>query len=441
MKTLLNPSFVSVIFAQVASLFGDAVLRFALPLYVLNLTGSAALMGAVAAAAWIPYIVLTPIGGVAADRVNKRRIMAVLDTLLAATCAAYLALDGVIDLIGLSICALIILYAAQSVYQPTVQAAVPFIVPRDSIVRATAIVSQISALSGLVGPVLGGLLFGLFGIEPVVLVSGVAFAASAVLIVVFVRIPRDAIERSNVGVVRTVANDIAESFAFLRHDRPVILKLIFLVAGINVSLTAFILIGAPVIVTQILGLPNQYMGFAEGAMALGGLAGGISVGVFARRLKLDRAPLFLLVAAVSLLPIAVILGVSMDAFVAYGILLASLFVAMACATMFSIQSISFVQLETPGHLVGKVIALIMSLANCAQPVGQLIYGGLFDALRGNLVPVALGTALIAFVIGAITFRVLKRGLAELPADAAGSVGGDGENASEDVTEERLPVNA
>lgn len=441
MKTLLNPSFISVIFAQVASLFGDAVLRFALPLYVLNLTGSAALMGAVAAAAWIPYIVLTPIGGVAADRVNKRRIMAVLDTLLAVTCAAYLAFDGVIDLIGLSICALIILYAAQSVYQPTVQAAVPFIVPRDSIVRATAIVSQISALSGLVGPVLGGLLFGLFGIEPVVLVSGVAFAASAVLIVVFVRIPRDAIERSNVGVVRTVVNDIAESFAFLRHDRPVILKLIFLVAGINVSLTAFILIGAPVIVTQILGLPNQYMGFAEGAMALGGLAGGISVGVFARRLKLDRAPLFLLVAAVALLPIAVILGVSMDAFVAYGILLASLFVAMACATMFSIQSISFVQLETPGHLVGKVIALIMSLANCAQPVGQLIYGGLFDALRGNLVPVALGTALIAFVIGAITFRVLKRGLAELPADAAGSVGGDGENASEDVAEERLPVNA
>lgn len=441
MKTLLNPSFVSVIFAQVASLFGDAVLRFALPLYVLNLTGSAALMGAVAAAAWIPYIVLTPIGGVAADRVNKRRIMAVLDTLLAVTCAAYLALDGVIDLIGLSICALVILYAAQSVYQPTVQAAVPFIVTRDSIVRATAIVSQISALSGLVGPVLGGLLFGLFGIEPVVLVSGVAFAASAVLIVVFVRIPRDAIERSNVGVVRTVVNDIAESFAFLRHDRPVILKLIFLVAGINVSLTAFILIGAPVIVTQILGLPNQYMGFAEGAMALGGLAGGISVGVFARRLKLDRAPLFLLVAAVVLLPIAVILGVSMDAFAAYGILLASLFVAMACATMFSIQSISFVQLETPGHLVGKVIALIMSLANCAQPVGQLIYGGLFDALRGNLVPVALGTALIAFVIGAITFRVLKRGLAELPADATGSVGDDGENASEDVAEERLPVNA
>ena len=418
MKTLLNPSFVSVIVAQIASLFGDAVLRFALPLYVLNLTGSAALMGIVAACAWIPYIALTPIGGVAADRVNKRRIMAVLDVILAVTCAAYLALDGVIDLIGLSICTLIVLYAAQSVYQPTVQAAVPFIVPRDGIVRATAIVSQISALSGLVGPVLGGLLFGLFGIEPVVLVAGAAFALSAVLIVVFVRIPRDAIERSNVGVVRTVMGDIAESFAFLRHERTVILKVIFLVAGINLTLTAFILIGAPVIITQILGLPNQYMGFAEGALALGGLAGGVSVGVLAQRLKLERAPLFLLIAAVALVPIAVVLGVTMDVMVAYGILVASLFVCMGCATMFSIQAISFVQLETPGHLVGKVIALTMSLANCAQPVGQLIYGGLFDALRGNLVPVAIATAVAAFVIGLITFRVLKNGLRDLNVSGA-----------------------
>ncbi len=382
MDKLLNRSFVSIVIVQIASLFGDAVLRFALPLYVLNVTGSAALMGAVSAAAWLPYLVLTPIGGVAADRVNKRRIMAALDTLLALTCAAFLALDGTVDLVGLCICALIVLYAAQSVYQPTVQAAVPFVAPREGIVRATAIVSQISALSGLVGPVIGGLVFGLFGIEPVVAVAGAAFAVSAVLIVCVVRIPFQRAERSQ-GVLRMVAGDIAESFAFLRGERPVILKTILLVAGINLTLSAFIIIGAPVTVTQILGLPNQFMGFAEGALALGGLTGGILVGVLAKRLTLRQAPVFLFVAAVALLPIAVVLGAPLDPLVAYGVLVASLFVCMACATMFSIQGISFIQLETPAHLVGKVIALAMSLANCAQPVGQLVYGGLFDALRGK----------------------------------------------------------
>lgn len=422
MRNLFNRSFVSVIIVQIASLFGDAVLRFALPLYVLNLTGSAALMGAVAAAAWLPYIVLTPIGGVAADRVNKRRIMAVLDVLLALTCAAYLMLEGVIDLVGLSICALIVLYAAQSIYQPTVQAAVPFIVPRDSVVRATAIVSQISALSGLVGPVVGGLVFGLFGIEPVVVVSGIAFALSAVLIMLFVRIPHERVERTE-GIVRTVVDDIAESFTFLRRERPIILKVILLVAGINVTMTAFIIIGAPVIVTQILGLPNQFMGFAEGALALGGLTGGILVGVLANRLHLRQAPVFIMVASLALVPVAVVLGASMDVMAAYALLLAGLFVCMACASMFSIQAISFIQLETPGHLVGKVIALAMALANCAQPVGQLVYGALFDALRGDLVPVALGTAAISLFIAGLTYRTLKRGLSAGNAlDVRGLVG-------------------
>ncbi|MEG2477518.1 MFS transporter [Gordonibacter sp.] len=422
MRNLFNRSFVSVIIVQIASLFGDAVLRFALPLYVLNLTGSAALMGAVAAAAWLPYIVLTPIGGVAADRVNKRRIMAVLDVLLALTCAAYLMLEGVVDLVGLSICALIVLYAAQSIYQPTVQAAVPFIVPRDSVVRATAIVSQISALSGLIGPVVGGLVFGLFGIEPVVVVSGIAFALSAVLIMLFVRIPHKRVERTE-GIVRTVVDDIAESFTFLRRERPIILKVILLVAGINVTMTAFIIIGAPVIVTQILGLPNQFMGFAEGALALGGLTGGILVGVLANRLHLRQAPVFIMVASLALVPVAVVLGASMDVMAAYALLLAGLFVCMACASMFSIQAISFIQLETPGHLVGKVIALAMALANCAQPVGQLVYGALFDALRGDLVPVALGTAAISLFIAGLTYRTLRRGLSAGNApDVRGLVG-------------------
>ena len=142
------------------------------------------------------------------------------------------------------------------------------------------------------------------------------------------------------------------------------------------------------------------------------------MGVLAQRMRLERAALFVLMAAVALGPMAVVLGVPMDPLLAYGLLVGCLFVSMACATMFSIQAISFVQLETPAHLIGKVIALTMALANCAQPVGQLLYGGLFDALRGDLVPVALGTAAAAFALGLATWRVLGRGLRELREEEA-----------------------
>ena len=81
---LFRRDFTLVVIGQIISLFGNAVLRFALPLYLLRQTGSAGLFGAVGAAAFIPAILCSPIGGVVADRVNKRDIMVVLDASTAA---------------------------------------------------------------------------------------------------------------------------------------------------------------------------------------------------------------------------------------------------------------------------------------------------------------------------------------------------------------------
>ena len=135
-QTKLPKAFWALIGAQVISLFGNAVLRFALPLYVLNLTGSAALMGMVIACSWIPYIALAPIGGVAADRVPKRIVMAVLDGIMALVCLCYLLFLQLFDVVTLSVVSLMILYAVQSVYQPTVQASVPALVIPDSIQKS-----------------------------------------------------------------------------------------------------------------------------------------------------------------------------------------------------------------------------------------------------------------------------------------------------------------
>ena len=205
MESLISRSFVSLVIVQIASLFGSAVLRFALPLYVLDLTESATLIGRGDGGRLASYIVLTPIGGVAADRVNKKRIMAALDAIMAATCVVYLGSRGRSISSGFRSSRLSCCTRRRACTSPRFRRLCRFLVPRQGVVRATAVVSQISALSGLVGPVVGGLVFGLFGIGPVVAVSGVAFALSAVLIVTTVRIPHDAVERSDAGVIRTVS--------------------------------------------------------------------------------------------------------------------------------------------------------------------------------------------------------------------------------------------
>ena len=69
--TLFRRDFTLVVIGQIISLFGSAILRFALPLYLLRQTGSPAQFGAVGAAALIPAVLCSPLGGAAADRLNK----------------------------------------------------------------------------------------------------------------------------------------------------------------------------------------------------------------------------------------------------------------------------------------------------------------------------------------------------------------------------------
>ena len=78
-STLFKRDFTLVVIGQIISLFGNAILRFALPLYLLRETGSSALFGMVTACSFAPMVVLSMIGGVLADRVNKRNIMVGLD--------------------------------------------------------------------------------------------------------------------------------------------------------------------------------------------------------------------------------------------------------------------------------------------------------------------------------------------------------------------------
>src|SRR5574344_1358056 len=89
--SIINRDFIMVVVGQIISLFGNAIIRFALPLYLLQVTGSAALFGTISAIALVPAVLMCPIGGILADRVNKRNIMVVLDFItagLAAFCFA-----------------------------------------------------------------------------------------------------------------------------------------------------------------------------------------------------------------------------------------------------------------------------------------------------------------------------------------------------------------
>lgn len=382
-EKMWNRNFFMVVLGQIISLFGNAILRFALPLYLLNQTGSAALFGIVSACAFIPMIVLSPIGGIFTDRVNKRNIMVVLDFSTALLVLAIILLLGKMNLVALLLCALFILYGINGAYQPAVQASIPVLLQDEHIMQGNAVINLVSSFASLIGPVVGGALFGFYGIMPILYVSAICFVLSAVM-EIFIQIPYE--RKPAKGNIFAIGfSDLKESFEYMHKEQPVIMQFSLAIAAINMILSALVIIGLPVIVTQMLGfdseMANRLYGYAEGAMAMGSLCGGMGAGLFAKKLKTKNGYLLLLYDALTLVPIGLAIMFPIPAMISYIIILISCFCMMFLATLFSIQIMSCLQIMVPVNLIGKVISCAMCIGMCASPIGQAIYGGLFEVLK------------------------------------------------------------
>lgn len=396
-QKLFNRDFTLVAIGQLISLFGNAILRFALALYVLDATGSAAVFGTVTAIAVIPTILLSPFGGILSDRVNRRNIMAALDFATAALALGLGLLLSEENAVTLITAALLLLSVIQACYTPSVNSSVPLLQAEGNLVKANAVVSQVSMLANLIGPVLGGVLYGLFGAMPIILVSGVCFFLSAVL-ELFIHIPFQPLD-AKTSILQIVKDDLRESIRFMTREQPDILRITLMIAVYSLFVVSTITVGLPYMVRTVLGLSSQLYGAAEGLMAAAGIAGGIASGFLAGRLKTSRLYWLLVLSGAALVPVGAAFLLDCGPMTCYIVITICIMAMQLLIALFSIFMLSLAQSRTPSHLLGKMTAYIMTLTMCAQPVGQALYGVLFDRFAGSLYLPLIATALIAAAIG------------------------------------------
>lgn len=393
---LFHKDFVLVVIGQIISLFGNGIIRFALPLYILDQSGSPALFGIVSASAFVPMIVMSLVGGIVADRVNKKKIMVALDFSTAALITAFIILMGWFSVIPLIVIVLMVLYGIQGAYQPAVQASMPLLMVEKQLVSANAVINLVNSMAQLLGPVIGGILYGVYGLPPILYVSVACFLFSAVL-ELFIKIP-DVKKLEGGAILHIVKTDMSVSMKFLFKENTIILKLTFVIFFFNIFLSAMLIVGIPVIVTQYLGLSSQLYGIANGALAAGGICGGLFAGVFGRKVQVEHAYIYLLIAAIGIFPIAAAVYFHMPVMVSFVLVAGSAFVIMIAAQAFTIQMLSFVQAQTPVEIIGRVISCIMALCFCAQPIGQAIYGLLFERFLSAPAGVVLIAAIISIFL-------------------------------------------
>ena len=409
-QKLFSKDFALVVIGQIISLFGNATIRFALPLYLLNLTGSSALYGTVTACAFIPAILLSPIGGIVADRVNKRNVMVILDFFTAAVILTFSLLMNEVNLILLLTVTLMFLYGIAGAYQPSVQASIPALTNQDNFMAANSIINTISSFASLMGPVLGGILYSAYGLKPVLWVCMVCFIMSAVM-EIFIKIPFQK-QTSGGGILKTARTDFAESIRFIRKEKPVIGKVLLVICGINLFMAAMIIVALPYLVTEVLNLEaaqaNRFYGFAESALAAGGLVGGIGAGVFANKLAIQKSGNLVIACAACVFPIGIALILFSSGIINYIVITVCCFVIMVFSTIFTVQMMAFIQAETPQNLIGKVIAVILTVSMCAQPLGNALYGVLFEICKGLEYIAVLFAGVVSLMSAIGTRNIFKK---------------------------------
>lgn len=408
-KNIFTKNVTLLVIGQIISLFGNAILRFALPLYLLNKTHSAMLFGLVSACSFIPMIVLSLAGGIIADRVNKRNIMVILDFCTASLIIIVNLLLGKVDLVLLIVSTLIILYGIQGTYQPAVQASIPALIDKDRLIVGNSVINLVTSLANLIGPVIGGAVFGFWGINPILLVSICCFLFSAFM-ELFINIPYQK-QRNGGNILEIISMDIKESRDFIRNKQPILGKIAILLAAINFFFSSLLIIGLPIVIIHNLGfeenLGNQLYGYCEGAYAAGGLIGGILAGTLLKKFKIANSYILIFICSVLLTPIGFATYIKFNPIISYSIIVICCFISMGSSTIFSINMVSYGQTITPSNLVGKIMSIIMCICMCAFPLGQAIYGVLIEFIGDNLYFLFFGSSLICCAITYLSKGLFK----------------------------------
>jgi predicted MFS family arabinose efflux permease len=287
--------------ALAASQIGDWLYNVALAMLVVERTGSTTWIALTTAARVLPIVALGPLGGVVADRFDRRRVMIATDVVRAGVMLALWIVAVAALPIALVPLLAALATAAGSAYPPAVAASTPRLVPDAELPAANALRSAIGAGGVVAGPALGALLVALASPAAAFLANAGTFALSAALVAALRPGPAFAPGGSRPSVLA----DLRAGAAALRASRPVLLAL-----GADVSMSA--VYGALTVLLVELDGSGGY-GLLIAALGAGGVAGAALGGRAATRDAGDVLPgaLLAVAAAVALLGVGGSLPVAM----------------------------------------------------------------------------------------------------------------------------------
>ena len=389
-----NKNFIIIVIGQIISLFGNAIQRFSMSLYLLAFTGSTSTFATILSLSTIPYIIFAPIAGRLSDKINKKKIMVYLDLFCFALIGIYAFIlfkgnDNVL-IVGtvmfiLSICA--------TLYGPAVTSSIPQIVEEEKLTSANGVINQVGSIVNFVGPILAGILYGLLGIKIIVIINAVSFLISAIM-EMFLNIPD--VEIENIDIKNEVAvtkdnekimslNFIKNSFMgskdvfiYLKREKKIVLGIIVSYALCNIFLSPILTIVAPYFVNILLGFSSEVYGIVEGVFVLGMILGGFWISVKPNMFSMKKVHYTYLPMMAGVITMSSLGFINLNNYALAIIFALGGFAIMLSLALSNVLTLTFIQKQVPGEMLGSVSAFSTAVATISVAPGQLLFGQVID---------------------------------------------------------------
>ena len=408
-RTLAHRNFGIYVAGNSISLIGTWMQRIGVGWLAWQLSESGAVLGLVAFADLFPTIVIGPIGGALADRLDRRRVLMVAQSLIMLQ-AITLALLTATGLITVELLLALVLFSGAIIgfNQPARLALVPNLVPRSHLATAVAINSVVFNSARFIGPALAGIVIVWFGIAAVFALNALSFLAF-LLALSRLRLPgtgrpRGARQGSLFGAV-------GEGLRYaLGH--PGLGPILLVHAALAVSSRPFVEL-LPGFAAEVFGRGASGLAMLSSAVGIGAVAGGLWLAQ-----RDDQAGLPRLVLTSSFLVTLTILGFALSPWFLLGLV----FVTLAGIGMVSagVSTQTVLQMSVEETMRGRVLSLFGLIFRGGPAVGALAMGAASESM-GFQAPLAIG-ALLGTLACFLTWRRRRPIIAALAGSRPGPAG-------------------
>ncbi|MDL2235869.1 MFS transporter [Christensenellaceae bacterium OttesenSCG-928-L17] len=384
--------------SQAVSLIGSAIVQYAVMWHITLTTQSGLYATLFIVCGFLPTLLLSPFGGVWADRYNRKMLIVLADGAIALSTLilALLYLAGYQELWLLFLVAGIRALGG-AVQTPSVNAMLPDIVPVEALTRVNGIYSSVQSVASLLSPVLALLLLERTSLGAVFFVDVGTAALAIVILLVFLKLPARKIEQTGAP---NYFLELKEGFSYIRQNRYLIHFFVyFAVLLVMMSPLAFL---TPLQVSRTFGADAWRLNAIEIVFSVGMILGGLLMTVWSGlKNRLHTIAVSCIITAVC----TILMGLP-TSFWLYTLWMGICGLVMS---LFNTQAMVVLQERVQADVMGRVFGVMSMISSSVAPLAMLAYGPLADVVSIETLMLITGIAMLITSI----FMVFDKPLLEV----------------------------